>query len=39
VVGRWSREKTGAITIRLSGEAVPKERIENLLRAIAQALE
>ena len=38
VVGQWSRDKAGMLVIKLKADAVPQDRIDSLVEAIARAL-
>jgi ParB family transcriptional regulator, chromosome partitioning protein len=39
LVGSWSRDPVGRVTIQLSAAAVPDEKLERILASISQALE
>jgi ParB family transcriptional regulator, chromosome partitioning protein len=38
-VGEWQRDRAGRLTIRINSGAVPEERIQDALQALASALE
>lgn len=39
VVGHWTRDKAGALVVKLNPDAVPQQRLDELLEAIVRALQ